>query len=104
MIAIKFSPIYEDRVSIFLKNSNLKILGITYDFKDAPSGIDERACFWIFKYNHSRQVNVILSKLRELKDIMGVEDLEFSYCYNEKEYYTQYSVDYGCITICWFKI
>nr|WP_315173636.1 hypothetical protein [uncultured Flavobacterium sp.] len=104
MIAIQFSPIYEDRVSIYLKNSNLKTLGITYYFKDAPYGIEERNCFWLFTYKHSKQVNVILSALKELKEIMGVENLTFSYCYNEKEYYTQQPEIYGGPSICWFKV
>lgn len=104
MIAISFSPIYEDRVSIFLKNSNLKALGITYEFTDTPSCMEERKCYWIFKYQHSRQVNTILSSLLELKSIMGVDDMEFSYYYNMKEYYTQCNDAYGGGSIPWFKI
>lgn len=104
MIAISFSPIYEDRVSIFFKNSNLKALGITYEFKDTPSGMDERKCYWIIKYQHSRQVNEILSSLREMKNIMGIDDIEFSYYYNMKEYYTQYTDLYTGQSIPWFKI
>lgn len=102
MIAIKFSPIYEDRVSIYFKNSNLKQIGITYDFKDAPSGEEERNCFWLFKYNHAKQVASILYALKELKSIMGVEDLEFSHCYNEKEFYCQYSQ--YMTPVSWFKV
>lgn len=102
MIAIQFSPIYEDRVSIYLKNSNLKSIGITYDFKDAPSGENERNCFWLFKYQHSKQVNSILYALKDLKLIMGVEDLQFSHCCNEKEFYCQFS-EY-MTPVNWFKV
>lgn len=102
MIAIQFSPIYEDRVSIYLKNSNLKQLDVTYEFKDTPSGANERNCFWILKYQHSKQVNIILSELVEMKSIMGVENLKFSYCYNEKEFYCQYSENGGSIN--WFDV
>lgn len=103
MIAIKFSPVYEDRVSIYLKNSKLKASGVTYDFKDTPSGQDDKQAYWLFNYRHSKQVNLILSELKELKLIMGVQDLEFSYCYNEKEFYTQYS-EHNYTLINWFKI
>jgi hypothetical protein len=103
MIAIKFSPIYEDRVSIYLKNSRVKERGITYDFKESPGLEDEKKCFWLFDYKHSKQVNLILSELKELKEIMGIQDLEFSYCHNEKEFYTQYS-DYSYTSVSWFKI
>lgn len=101
MIAIKFSPIYEDRVSIFLKNTNLKDLGVTWYFKEEPYSLDKKYCFWIIDYKNSRHVNTILSSLREMKEIMGIDDLEFSYCYNEKEYYSQYC-DGGLIP--WFKV
>lgn len=103
MIAIKFSPIYEDRISIYLKNSKLKASGVTYDFKDTPSEQDDKQCYWLFYYLHSKQVNLILSELKELKLIMGVQDLEFSYCYNEKEFYTQYS-EHNYTPVNWFKI
>lgn len=102
MIAIKFSPIYEDRVSIYLKNTNLKSLGITYDFKDTPSGEEERNCYWLFNYQHPKQVNSILFALKELKSIMGVDNLEFSHCYNEKEFYCQYSDLMAPVS--WFKV
>jgi len=102
MIAIQFSPKFEDRVSIFLKNLGLKIIGVTYDFKDTPSGCDDKKCFWVFKYQHAKQVNAILSELVEMKSIMGIDDLEFSHCYNEKEFYCQYS-EYGR-SIEWFKV
>lgn len=102
MIAIKFNPIYEDRVSIYLKNSNLKQIGVTYDFKENPSGEDDKYCFWLFKFQHPKQVNSILYTLKELKCIMGVDNLEFSHCYNEKEFYCQYS-QYE-VPVSWFKI
>lgn len=103
MIAIKFSPKYEDRVSIFLRNEQkLKTYGINYTFKDTPSGEHDFLCYWLFEYFHSKQVNVILSALKDLKSIMGVEDLEFQYCHNEKEFYCQY--DNNLDSIHWFKV
>lgn len=102
MIAIQFSPVYEDRVSIYLKQSNLKSFGITYDFKDAPTAQEEKKCFWVFKYSHPKQVALILYALKEMKEIMGIDGLQFSHCYNEKEYYCQYS-QYN-VPVIWFKI
>ena len=101
MIAIRFSPIYEDRVSIYLKSSNIKIYGITYDFTDTPGIENDRNCYWLFKYQHAKHVNLLLSLLKEMKSVMGIDDLEFSYCYNEKEFYLQYSEEY---LISWFKV
>jgi hypothetical protein len=103
MIAIKFSPQYEDRVGIYLKNSNLKSLGVKWNFKETP-GIDaEHQCFWLIEYKHSKLVNTVLSELKEMKQIMGVLDLQFQYCYSEKEFYTQYSTT-GNRCINWFAI
>ena len=103
MIAIKFSPKYEDRVGIFLRTQEkLKTLGITHKFKDTPSGEHDFLCYWLFEYMHSKHLNVILNTLKELKSIMGVDDLEFQYCHNEKEFYCQYNESYGSIP--WFKI
>jgi len=102
MIAIKFSPKYEDRVGIFLKQSKLKNNDITYNFKDTPSGEHDFLCYWLFTYNHSKQVNIVLNALKEMKSLMGVDDLEFQYCHNEKEFYCQYDHKMGSIP--WFKI
>jgi len=103
MIAIKFSPQYEDRVGIYLKNSNLKSLGVEWDFKETPDVDFENQCFWLIDYKHPKLVNTILSELREMKQIMGVLDLQFQYCYSEKEYYTQYST-IGDRCINWFVV
>jgi len=102
MIAIQFSPVYEDRVSIYLKQSGLKNIGVTYEFRDTPGQENERNCFWVFKYDHSKQVNPILSSLKEMKSIMGIDDLKFCHCYNDKEYYNQYSAIHGSIP--WFNL
>lgn len=102
MIAIKFSPKFEDRVGIFLKNTNLKALGITYDFKETPSGEPEYLCYWLFKYHDRKSVNTILRTLIEMKEIMGVDGLEFSYCESEKEFYCQYSDNEGSVP--WFIV
>lgn len=101
MIAIKFSPIYEDRISIYLKNSEIKNSGITYDFKDCPLNQDQRLCYWLFTIPHNKLNNKLMSHLVEMKQIMGIHDLQFCYCYNEKEFYAQYS-EYG--SIIWFHI
>ena len=103
MIAIKFSPKYEDRVSLFLRNSNLKKHGITWDFKDVPSGQENHLCYWLIDYKHSKLVNTVLSELKEMKQIMGVHDLQFQYCYGEKEFYTQYN-EIGQRSLIWFVV
>jgi hypothetical protein len=102
MIAIKFSSIYEDRVNLYLKATNLKEKGVTYNFYDTPSGQEEKLCYWMFDYRNAKQVNLILTNLIELKAIMGIHDLEFCYCNGLKEFYCQYSNDYG--NIPWFKV
>ncbi len=103
MISIKFSPKYEDRVSIFLKNAtHLKDLGITYDFKETPQGENDYLCYWLFDYRTSVQVNSLLIALTDLKEIMGIDDLEFQYIHNEKDFYTQ-SNKCGRV-IPWFKV
>ena len=102
MIAIKFPPMFEDRVSIYLKATNLKDFGITYDFKDTPGLENDTMCYWLFDYKHAKHVNLILKELIELRDIMGVTNLQFQYCYNEKEFYTQYSMNFG--NIPWFRV
>mgnify|MGYP006434785257 CR=1 FL=1 len=103
MIAIKFSPKYEDRVSIFLKNTKLKIHGIEWDFKETPGIEDKHLCYWLIDYKRAIFVNTVLSTLREMKNIMGIEDLEFQYCYNLKEFYTQ-SNEYTGFSNEWFKV
>lgn len=102
MIAIKFSPKFEDRVSIFLKNANLKDTGVTYNFKDNPDGEFEYLCYWLFEYPTSKHVNNLLITLKDMKDIMGVDDLEFQYIHSEKEFFTQ--VSSFCRSIPWFKV
>lgn len=102
MIAISFSPIYEDRVSIYLKNSNIKKHGVTYDYKETPQGLDESKCYWLFDYKHGKLVNALLSELVDMKHIMGIDDLEFSYVNQEKEFYTQYTNQFGSVK--WFKV
>ena len=101
MIAIKFSPKYEDRVNIYLKNSGLKNYGVEWNFKDVPLIEDIHLCYWVFKYNHPKVVNNILSNLREMRQIMGVEDLYFQYCYSDKEFFTQQN---NGSSIEWFKV
>lgn len=101
MISIKFSPKYEDRVSIFLKNSALKNQGITYDFKETPQGEYDFMCYWLFDYPTGKSVNTILRDLVEMKNIMGVDDLQLQYVHSEKEFYTQYN-EGGSIP--WFKV
>ena len=104
MIAIKFSPKYEDRVSIYLKNSNLKNIGVTWDFKETPSVIENNhLCYWLIDYKDSKIVNLLLSELKEMKEIMGIHDLYFQYCYSDKEFYCQYN-SLSNRTIEWFKI
>ena len=103
MIAIKFSPKYEDRVNIYLRNSNLKIHGIEWDFKEPPGIDDQNHCYWLIDYKRPRLVNTTLSALREMQKIMGVEDLYFQYCYDLKEFYTQTN-KYTGFCIEWFKV
>jgi len=103
MIAIKFSPKYEDRVSLFLRNSNLKRHGITWDFKDVPSGQENHLCYWLIDYKHSKLVNTVLSELKEMKQIMGVHDLQFQYCHSQKEFYTQTNSS-SMRSINWFEV
>ena len=101
MIAIKFSPKYEDRVSIYLKNSVLKQSGVEYKFTDTPTGEEKNMCYWLFTIPSNKLITLVLNSLVEMKEIMGVDDLKFSYCYNELEFYTQCS-EYGSTK--WFNI
>lgn len=103
MIAIKFSPKFEDRVSIFLKNSKIKDLGVSYDFKETPNAEPEYFCYWLFDYNHRKHVNLILSTFQEMISIMGVDDLQFQYVSSEKEFYVQYQTEYHS-SIPWCKL
>lgn len=104
MIAIRFSPIYEDRVSIYLKNSKLKEVGVEYKFEDSPSvQCDEaRLCYWIIKPLRNEQINLVFSILDDMKSIMGIEKLEFQYCCSMREYFLQYNNKYGSIR--WFEV
>ena len=103
MITIKFSPKFEDRVSIFLKNAvHLKSHGIEYNFKETPQGEFDYLCYWLFDYPTGKQVNIILRALVEMKEIMGVDDLQFQYVHSEKEFYTQITQFEGSIP--WFKL
>lgn len=103
MIAISFNQKYEDRVSIFFKNSRLRQIGIEYSFEEEPSNIDQtKKAYWLIKPMHNKQINIVLSTLKELKIIMGIDDLQFCYCYSKKEYFSQYSPDTGIIP--WFEV
>lgn len=103
MIAIKFNAIYEDRVSIYFKTLNLKEKGIEYGFEESPSDFEDRfSAYWLIEPRHNKQINIILSALKELKNIMGVEDLMFCYCFSKKEFFTQYTLEAGLIP--WFNI
>jgi hypothetical protein len=103
MIAIKFSPQYEDRVGLFWKHSDLKNLGVEWNLVDLPFVDFEKQCLWLFEYKHPNFVNTILSNLEQMKVIMGVPDLQFQYCYNRKEFETQLSEREGR-NINWFAI
>lgn len=102
MIAIAFEPKYEDRVSLFFKHIDLKEKGIDYDFKESPNDLEPNLAYWLIKPRHNKHINYILSSLREMKSIMGIENIEFSYCSSDKEFYTQYNIGYGLIP--WFKV
>jgi hypothetical protein len=101
MIAIKFHPQYEDRISLFFKSIDFNAKNISVKFTDTPLGLDEGKCYWIIKYYTANQVNYILNNLIEMKSVMGVEDLKFSFAKNESEYYTQYSCGQS---IPWFNL
>ena len=103
MIAIRFKPCFEDRVNIYLKQSRIKKLQIEYSFEETPSvfGDENRLAYWILKPRHNRQINIILSELKNVKSIMGVEDLQFQYVNSMKEYYNQFADDN---IINWFDI
>lgn len=102
MIAISFSPIYEDRVSMFLKHSNFTKMGIDFSFEEEPGNLSKDRCYWLIKPKLNKHINYIFSLLREMKNIMGVEDLEFCYCSSMKEYFNQYNP--LCGSINWFRI
>lgn len=102
MIVISFSAKYEDRVSIYLKNTAFKEEGIQFSFEEHPEGSNNSKCCWILKPRFNKDINYILSSLREMKMIMGVDDLEFSYCSSLKEFFTQYNSRYGSVP--WFKV
>lgn len=104
MIAIRFSPIYEDRVSIFLKQSRLKNLGIEYKYEDSPFvfGHEERLCYWIIEPKHNSQINLVFSELIEMKSTMGIENIEFQYADSMKEYFTQ--ANRNSCSLHWFKV
>ena len=102
MIAIAFEPKYEDRVSLFFKHIDLKGKGIEFDFMESPDNLDYSLAYWLIKPMHNKHINYVLSSLREMKSIMGIEDLTFSYCSSVKEFYTQYNIGYGLTP--WFKV
>lgn len=102
MIAIAFEPKYEDRISLYFKHIELKNKGIDYDFKESPSDLDQNLAYWLIKPRHNKHINYILSSLKEMKSIMGIEEILFSYCSSEKEFYTQYNIDY--VLTPWFKV
>lgn len=101
MIAIKFHQKYEDRINLFFKSIDLNSKHISVQFTDTPLGLDTVKCYWIIKYHTANQVNYILNNLIEMKSVMGVEDLQFSFAKNEAEYYTQYSCGQS---IPWFNL
>lgn len=103
MIAIRFKPCFEDRVSIYLNQSRIKKLGIKYSYEEVPSvfGDENRLCYWILRPTRNNQINIILSELKEIKSIMGVHDLQFQYVGSMKEYYNQFADD---SIINWFDI
>jgi hypothetical protein len=104
MIVIKFSVRYEDRVNLYLKSSILKKHGITWDFKENPTVVDfQNQCYWLIDYKHSKLVNTVLSELKEMKQIMGVHDLQFQYCHSQKEFYTQTNSS-SMRSINWFEV
>lgn len=104
MIAIRFSPIYEDRVSVYLKHIKLRELGVEYNFEDIPSVQcnEDKLCYWILKPLRNEQINLVFSILDEMKSIMGIEKLEFQYCCSMREYFLQYNNKYGSLR--WFKV
>lgn len=105
MIAIRFSPHFEDRVSVFFKTLKWDKLGISYKYNTPPTNYDEKA-YWIIEYKHAKTINVIMNDLVELKNIMGVNDIEFQYCHNIMEYYQQ-TVNIKGLQLYqnnWFKI
>jgi len=96
MIVIKFNAKYEDRVSIYLSHSQLRCKGIDIDYiEETPNKCDEKLAYWKFSDYRLNQINIILNALKDLKDTMGVDDLCFSFAYNEKELYTQFSNDFN---------
>lgn len=99
MIAIKFGAKYEDRLTIFLKYNSLGIK--SKKFIDRLDADDFKRAFWIFELNSQKETNDFFNTIKEFIDIMGVNDLEFCYAYNEKELYTQYTSNYK--EVSWFK-
>lgn len=102
MIAIAFESKYEDRVSLFFRHIDLKNKGIEYDFMDSPSDLEPTLAYWIIKPRHNKHINYILSSLKEMKSIMGIDGLTFSYCSSVKEFYTQYNIEHGLTP--WFEV
>ena len=103
MIAIRFNPKFEDRVSIFFRQSK-EFKRIEYSFEEDPFvfGSEKELCYWILKPIDNKQINAILSELKDMKCIMGIEDLMFSYCFSMKEYFRQY--DDQSRNIPWFDV
>jgi hypothetical protein len=102
MIVIKFSPKFEDRFCYFQRANKLEghaFSGVKIEMVSEPTGKEhEHYCYYKISYHHAKQVNPILSWILEFKDIMGVDDLELCFCYNDKEYYSQIDIQNN-----WFK-
>ena len=103
MIVISFPSKYEDRVSLMFREHKRNNPSFQYDQVEPPHGMNERSAYWKIEIRHNRLINSVLSLLRDAKEILGVEEFEFSYAHNDKELYSQCE-SHTMRAIQWFKI
>lgn len=104
MIVISFPAIYEDRVSLmFREHKRNNDFWFKYDQVEPPHGMNERDVYWKIEIKNNIYINPTFSLLRDAKEILGVEDLLFSYAHSEKELYSQCESK-SMRAIQWFRI
>lgn len=103
MIAINFNPRYEDRLSLMFREHKRNNPNFKYRFISAPFGLDQNKAYWVIELQHTKQTNAVLRLLKDSKYILGIDDLEFSYAYDEKELYSQ-TDSVSMRMIEWFKV
>jgi hypothetical protein len=87
---------------MYFKCTNFESNFIKVKYIEEPLGHPKNTAYWQIDYGHHSKINYILSHLIELKAIMGLCELEFSYYTSQKEYYTQ--TDKEGYLINWLKI